>query len=120
MLPAISRIKAAPSAAACSSDRGGTSRVLTSPIRGALAITATAQASLNGGNAASSVPASPGTRDGGDQFERGVRAVRLALFEIAGLDRHLVGDVRQAQYRPVARPGEGIERRRLHLDRENA
>ncbi len=48
-----------------------------------------------------------------------MRAVRLAFFEIAGINRHLIGHMGEAEDRLTARPGEGVERRRLHLDRQD-
>ena len=58
-------------------------------------------------------------RHGGDYPERGVCAVCLALLEIAGIDRHPVGDMSEAEDRLVTRAGKGIERGRFHFDRED-
>src|SRR5438874_4188936 len=119
MLPAMSWMKAALSAAASFGDRGGANRVLTSPTRGALAMTAMAQVWLNAGKTRSPAPLDPGARHGGDYLEGGMRAVRLAFFEIAGLDSHLIGHMGEAQHRVAARPGKGVKRRRFHLDRQD-
>src|SRR5580700_7202270 len=121
MLQAMSWMKAPPRAAASAGDKGGASRVLTSPTRGALAMIATAQVSVSGGGntPSSPVPLQPGARHRGDDPQRGVRAVGLAFFEIAGVDRHLVGDVGEAQHRLAAGSGKGVERGSLHLDRQD-
>ena len=103
MFPAVSRMKAPLSAAACAAVSGGTSRVLTSPSRGALAIIAIAQ----GPDLPVTSPRSPrrrrqAPRDGADDRQRRSDAVGLALFEVAAADGHLVGHMREAEHRLAA------------------
>ena len=54
-----------------------------------------------------------------NQGEGGDGPVGLAFLEVPGL-AHLVGDMGKAEHSLPARLGEGIERRRLHLDRDRA
>ena len=58
------------------------------------------------------------TRRQGDEAQRILAAVGFAFFEIAVDPTHLIGDMRKAQHRLVARLREGIERRRFHFDSE--
>ena len=111
-------------AAASPSDKGGASRVLTSPTRGALAITATAQKpprSLFGDAVliAGIGGTAPGPSRSGDHRQGRLSAIGFTLFEIAGRHGHLIRHMGEAQNRLAARPGKGVERRCFHLDRED-
>src|SRR5260221_225139 len=71
-------------------------------------------------HASSSPRLAPAAGHERDHLERFLGAVGGAFFEIAFDPTHLVRDMGKAQHRLGARPGEGIERGRLHLDGEDA
>src|SRR6266481_8267352 len=47
-------------------------------------------------------------------------SIRETFFKISLDTTHLDGDMRKAKHCAIAGLGEGVERRRLHLDRKNA
>ena len=65
-------------------------------------------------------PISPATRHLQDHVQRLLGAIGDALLEVSFDAPHLVRDVREAEHRPIACGGKGIERRRFHFDRQDA